>query len=136
MSARAGCMTLADTACMTSYPAVPSNLTRAELAVLLMHMRLTSTAQCRATGAQALVSLGTPNADELGFAKALTMEEIGGQMVIRLEQDAAHGKVWDQTHCSIPVRCWRALAQPPQPADHLTVSAPAEATVSIIHKDL
>ena len=48
---------------------------------------------CRATGATALVSLGAPTADELGFAKSLEVEELGGQMVIRLEQEGATGKV-------------------------------------------
>lgn len=48
---------------------------------------------CRATGATALVSLGTPTAEELGFAKSLSCEEIGGTLVIRLEQDAAAGAV-------------------------------------------
>ena len=47
----------------------------------------------RATGATALVSLGAPSADELGFAKSLAAEEIGGTLVIRLEQDAAAGSV-------------------------------------------
>ncbi|KAK9801408.1 hypothetical protein WJX73_007565 [Symbiochloris irregularis] len=48
---------------------------------------------CRATGATALVSLGTPTAEELGFAKKLSCEEIGGTQVVRLEQDAATGAV-------------------------------------------
>ena len=102
---RHGCTALAG----SLHDVLPSSrcssiLTWPKLAVLPLQIRLTAAAGCRATGAQALVSLGTPNADELGFAKALTMEEIGGQMVIRLEQDAAHGKVWGQIHCGITVR--------------------------------
>lgn len=41
---------------------------------------------CRATGATALVKLGAPSADELGFAKSLKVTEIGGAHVIVLEQ--------------------------------------------------
>ena len=41
---------------------------------------------CRATGATALVKLGAPSADELGFAKSLKVAEIGGTHVIVLEQ--------------------------------------------------
>lgn len=40
----------------------------------------------RATGATALVKLGAPSADELGFAKSLKIAEIGGTNVIVLEQ--------------------------------------------------
>lgn len=39
------------------------------------------------------MALGTPTADELGFAKSLEVEELGGQMVIRLEQAETKGKV-------------------------------------------
>ena len=68
---------------------------------------------CRATGAQALVSLGTPTADELGFAKALSMEEIGGQMVIRLEQDAKHGRVRPEVHScqAVTLVLWAARCE-------------------------
>ena len=48
---------------------------------------------CRATGATALARLGAPTADELGFAKALGVAEIGGTTVVVLEQDAAAGAV-------------------------------------------
>ncbi len=48
---------------------------------------------CRATGATALVKLGAPAADELGFAKSLRVVEIGGTRVIQLEQDASAGAV-------------------------------------------
>ncbi|KAK9827683.1 hypothetical protein WJX81_008031 [Elliptochloris bilobata] len=48
---------------------------------------------CRATGATALVKLGAPSADELGFAKSLKVTEIGGAHVIVLEQEAASGSV-------------------------------------------
>lgn len=47
----------------------------------------------RATGATALVKLGAPAADELGFAKSLRVVEIGGTRVIQLEQDASAGAV-------------------------------------------
>ena len=48
---------------------------------------------CRATGATALVKLGAPTADELGYAKSLAVQEIGGANVILLEQDASQGQV-------------------------------------------
>lgn len=49
------------------------------------------------------MSLGAPTADELGFAKSLEVEELGGQMVIRLEQEGAKGKVGPLTcSCSLP----------------------------------
>ena len=47
----------------------------------------------RATGATALARLGAPTADELGFAKALGVAEIGGTTVVVLEQDASAGAV-------------------------------------------
>eukprot|EP00884_Botryococcus_braunii_P022875 jgi/Botrbrau1/9271/Bobra.180_1s0028.1 len=48
---------------------------------------------CRAVGATALAKLAAPSADELGFAKSLRVEEIGGTRVIVLEQDAAQGAI-------------------------------------------
>ena len=48
---------------------------------------------CRATGATALARLGAPTADELGYAKALGVTEIGGTTVVVLEQDASAGAV-------------------------------------------
>ena len=48
---------------------------------------------CRATGATALARLGAPTADELGYAKALRVSEIGGTTVVVLEQDATAGAV-------------------------------------------
>ncbi len=48
---------------------------------------------CRATGATALARLGAPSADELGYAKALGVTEIGGTTVVVLEQDASAGAV-------------------------------------------
>ena len=48
---------------------------------------------CRATGATALVKLGAPTADELGYAKSLAVQEIGGANIILLEQDASQGQV-------------------------------------------
>ena len=48
---------------------------------------------CRATGATALVKLAAPQPDELGFAKSLALEEIGGTNVVVLQQDASQGQV-------------------------------------------
>jgi len=48
---------------------------------------------CRATGSVALVKLQTPQADELGFAKQIDVQEIGGQNCIVLQQDASLGSV-------------------------------------------
>lgn len=48
---------------------------------------------CRATGSVALVKLQTPQADELGFAKQIEVQEIGGQNCIVLQQDASLGSV-------------------------------------------
>eukprot|EP00887_Chlorella_sp_A99_P001971 scaffold18.g1971.t1 len=48
---------------------------------------------CRATGATALVKLATPSADELGFAKSLGVQEIGGTKCVVLEQDSSLGQV-------------------------------------------
>ena len=47
----------------------------------------------RATGALALVKLAAPQPDELGFAKKLALEEIGGTNVVVLQQDASQGQV-------------------------------------------
>ena len=56
---------------------------------------------CRATGATALVKLGAPSADELGFAKSLKIAEIGGTHVIVLEQ------VRIGTRCTQGRKHWR-----------------------------
>lgn len=48
---------------------------------------------CRATGAVALVKLTAPQPDELGYAKALRVQEIGGSNCIVLQQDASLGSV-------------------------------------------
>ncbi|KAL4858422.1 T-complex protein 1 subunit theta [Chlorella vulgaris] len=48
---------------------------------------------CRATGATALVKLQTPAADELGFAKQLAVQEIGGTKCIVLQQDSSMGQI-------------------------------------------
>eukprot|EP00775_Hariotina_reticulata_P001144 gene1144-1485_t len=48
---------------------------------------------CRATGAVALVKLQAPQPDELGFAKQIEVQEIGGTNCIVLQQDAALGSV-------------------------------------------
>ena len=39
------------------------------------------------------MKLGAPTADELGYAKSLAVQEIGGANVILLEQDASQGQV-------------------------------------------
>lgn len=54
---------------------------------------------CRATGATALVKLGAPQPDELGFAKSLALEEIGGTNVVVLQQDASQGQVCTRSSC-------------------------------------
>lgn len=48
---------------------------------------------CRATGATALIKIGTPTADELGFAKELRVEEIGGTKCVVLSQDSSLGRI-------------------------------------------
>lgn len=48
---------------------------------------------CRATGATALVKLGTPSPDELGLAKSLALTEIGGTKCIVLQQDSSLGSI-------------------------------------------
>lgn len=53
---------------------------------------------CRATGATALVKLAAPQPDELGFAKSLALEEIGGTNVVVLQQDASQGQVPHSQH--------------------------------------
>lgn len=47
----------------------------------------------RATGATALIKLGTPSADQLGLAMKLEVQEIGGTKCIVLEQDSSLGQV-------------------------------------------
>lgn len=44
-------------------------------------------------GATALVKLQTPAADELGFAKQLAVQEIGGTKCIVLQQDSSMGQI-------------------------------------------
>lgn len=39
------------------------------------------------------MKLATPQPDELGFAKSLALEEIGGTNVVVLQQDASQGQV-------------------------------------------
>lgn len=67
--------------------AIPSLLRRASAKLSCMQMRLhdlsmgevpCQVVHCRATGATALVKLGAPAPDELGFAKSLKVVEIGG----------------------------------------------------------
>ncbi len=51
-----------------------------------LHAWVEAAGMRRATGATALVKLGAPSADELGFAKSLKVAEIGGANVLVLEQ--------------------------------------------------
>ena len=39
------------------------------------------------------MKLAAPQPDELGFAKSLALEEIGGTNVVVLQQDASQGQV-------------------------------------------
>lgn len=48
---------------------------------------------CKATNAKALVKLAAPAPEELGFARSLHVEEIGGHNCIILRQDAAVGNI-------------------------------------------
>lgn len=48
---------------------------------------------CRATGATALIKFAVPSADELGFAKDMSVHEIGGTKCVVLSQDSSLGKV-------------------------------------------
>ncbi|PSC71471.1 T-complex theta subunit [Micractinium conductrix] len=48
---------------------------------------------CRATGATALVKLQAPQADELGFARSLAVQEIGGTKCVVLQQDSSMGQI-------------------------------------------
>lgn len=48
---------------------------------------------CRATGTTARATFGAPTADELGFAKSLRVQEIGGTNCLVLQQDAALGTI-------------------------------------------
>ena len=45
---------------------------------------------CRAVGATALASLGSPGADELGYAALLEVREVGGINVTVLSQVGLH----------------------------------------------
>mmetsp|Transcript_9099 Transcript_9099/g.15863 ORF Transcript_9099/g.15863 Transcript_9099/m.15863 type:complete len:543 (+) Transcript_9099:118-1746(+) len=48
---------------------------------------------CKATGATARANFGSPSVDELGFAKSISVQEIGGTMCTVLRQDAALGNI-------------------------------------------
>jgi T-complex protein 1 subunit theta len=48
---------------------------------------------CRASGAVALVKNEPPKADEMGYVKSISVEEIGGTVVTVLKQDENLGKV-------------------------------------------
>lgn len=48
---------------------------------------------CRATGATALVKLQAPQADELGYAREMTVKEIGGTKCMVLQQDSSMGQI-------------------------------------------
>ena len=65
------------------------------------------TAECRATGATALVKLAAPQPDELGFAKSLALEEIGGTNVVVLQQDASQGQVHGLIHYPVFSVCFQ-----------------------------
>ena len=48
---------------------------------------------CKSTNTTVKSSLGCPQPDELGFAKSLTVQEIGGTNCIVLKQDASRGSI-------------------------------------------
>eukprot|EP00798_Chlamydomonas_sp_ICE-L_P000850 gene850-12802_t len=48
---------------------------------------------CKATGAIARSTLGAPRPEELGFAKVLTVQELGGGHCVVLRQDATMGSI-------------------------------------------
>ena len=48
---------------------------------------------CRATGATALGKVQPPQPDEIGFARSCGVKEIGGSLVIVLQQDEKMGKI-------------------------------------------
>ncbi|XRB06910.1 T-complex protein 1 subunit theta [Pycnococcus provasolii] len=48
---------------------------------------------CRATGATALGKVEVPQPDQIGFAKECSVREIGGSLVIVLQQDEKMGKI-------------------------------------------
>lgn len=48
---------------------------------------------CRATGATALTKLGAPQADQLGFAHQMAVQEIGGTKCIVLQQGSNLGQI-------------------------------------------
>lgn len=65
-------------------------LRQQQVTILLTH---------RATGATAVVKVGTPQADELGFADSLSTEDIGGSNVIVLQQPPDQGQI-----CTVVLR--------------------------------
>ena len=48
---------------------------------------------CKSTNSTARSTIGTPSPDELGFAKVLTVQEVGGSNCIVLQQDASMGSI-------------------------------------------
>lgn len=48
---------------------------------------------CRATGSTALVAVAAPTPAELGYAKELAVEEVGGQNCTVLRQDSETGAI-------------------------------------------
>lgn len=78
-----------------------------------------------AAGAKALVKLQAPQADELGFAKQLVEQEIGGTKCIVLQQDSSLGNIstvvlrgsTDQVQAA-PRLSVPSLACPPWPPLH------------------
>ncbi|CAG9467736.1 unnamed protein product [Pedinophyceae sp. YPF-701] len=63
------------------------------LMVLRINSKFELRRLCRATGAVALVKLQPPTQDELGFARAVAVEEIGGTTCTVVRQDSAMGQL-------------------------------------------
>lgn len=48
---------------------------------------------CKSTNTTARSTLGTPTPDEIGFAKSISVQEIGGSNCVVLSQDSSVGKI-------------------------------------------
>lgn len=57
------------------------------------------------------MKLGAPTADELGYAKSLAVQEIGGANVILLEQDASQGQVSPKSTPACYCSCWYTVVK-------------------------
>jgi len=68
-------------------------LEKFDIMVLRLNSKFDLRRLCRATGAVALVKLQVPTQEELGFAKEVRVEEIGGTTCTVLRQDEAMGSV-------------------------------------------